>query len=84
MGVIAVVRDMVTKQGKRMVVVTLDDGTGTAEVMIFSELLNQRNVKLDEGDFLMVLGPIVKDHMTGGSRINAEAIYSITEARLKL
>ncbi|MDL2284107.1 DNA polymerase III subunit alpha [Oxalobacter sp. OttesenSCG-928-P03] len=80
-GIISSMRNQMSQRG-RMAVVTLDDGSATVEVTIFSELLEQKKQSLKEDEFLLVFGKISEDRFSGGLRINADEVLDIAGARV--
>jgi DNA polymerase-3 subunit alpha len=81
-GVIAALRSQMTQRG-RILIVTLDDGTGTADITIYSELAEQYKSILKEDEFLAVLGKVSEDRFSGGLRIQAEKVMDIGRARVQ-
>ncbi len=79
-GIISAIRNQMSQRG-RMAVVTLDDGSGTLEVTVFSELLEQRKKSLVEDEFLLVFGKVSEDRFSGGLRMNADEVLDIAGAR---
>lgn len=80
-GIIAGIRTQMSQRGK-MMVVSLDDGSATIEVTVFSELLEQKRAIFREDEFLAVFGKVSEDRFSGGLRLNADDALDITEARL--
>ncbi len=79
-GIISALRTQMTQRGK-MMIVTLDDGSGTADVTVYSELLDQNRALFKEDELLIVQGKVSEDRFTGGLRITAEQVMGITQAR---
>lgn len=80
-GIVAGIRTQMSQRGK-MMVVSLDDGTATIEVTVFSELLEQKRAIFKEDEFLAVFGKVSEDRFSGGLRLNADDVLDIAEARL--
>ena len=80
-GVISGNRTQMTQRGK-MMIVTLDDGSGTIEVTIFSELMDQKRPIFKEDEFLAVFGKVSEDRFSGGLRLNADDALDISGSRL--
>lgn len=84
-GLAEEVRKIITKRGKRMAILTLNDESGRLEMAIFSELLEELLEKippvLAKGEILIVQGPIEIDQYSEGVRMRAETIMRIPEAR---
>lgn len=79
-GIISGLRTQMTQRGKIMIV-TLDDGTATADVTVYSELLEEYKNLLKEDEFLAVVGKVSEDRFSGGLRITAEKVMDIGRAR---
>ena len=80
-GIIAGTRSQMSQRGK-MMVVSLDDGSASLEVTVFSELLEQKRAFFKEDEFLAVFGKVSEDRFSGGLRLNADDALDIREARL--
>ncbi len=79
-GIIAALRTQMTQRGK-MMIATLDDGSGTVDVTVYSELLDQNRALFKEDELLIVQGKVSEDRFTGGLRITAEQVMGIATAR---
>jgi DNA polymerase III subunit alpha len=79
-GIISAIRVQMTQRG-RIMIVTLDDGTGTADVTVYSELMEQYKNLFKEDEFLAVVGKVSEDRFSGGLRISAEKVMDIGRAR---
>ena len=80
-GIVTSIRTQMSQRGK-MMVVSLDDGTASVEVTVFSELLEQKRTIFKEDEFLAVFGKVSEDRFSGGLRLNADDALDIAEARL--
>lgn len=80
MGLIVSVRRLITKQGKRMAIVALDDKTAEFEVTFFEEALTDDEI-LQKNHFVVIECEISQDNYTGGVRGLAKQAYSLTKAR---
>lgn len=81
-GVISGVRTQMTQRGK-ILIVTLDDGTATVDVTVYSELADEYKKIFKEDEFLAVLGKVSEDRFSGGLRITAEKVMDIGRARVQ-
>jgi DNA polymerase-3 subunit alpha len=79
-GIIVGVRVQMTQRGK-IVIVTLDDGSGTADVTIYNELYEPNRAMFKEDELLVVQGKVSEDRFSGGMRIGAEKVFDIGAAR---
>jgi DNA polymerase-3 subunit alpha len=69
-----------TRRGK-MAFIVLDDATGQAEVSVFNELFDANRSWLKEDVLLVVQGKVSDDAYTGGLRVVADSLFSLTQAR---
>ena len=80
-GVLIRQRIIMTRKGTRMAVVALEDLSGVVEVTIFSQLYDQVKSTLVIDGIFLVRGNVEEDTYTGGVRIVAEAIDSLSSIR---
>ena len=80
-GLLVAKRQIITKSGKRMAVLALEDHTGKVEVTIFSRLYHQVIEILDAGDVFLVQGKLEEDTFNGGVRIIAESLERLNDYR---
>jgi DNA polymerase-3 subunit alpha len=81
-GVISALRTQMTQRGKIMIA-TLDDGTATVDVTVYSEVFDANKAMFKEDEFLAVLGKVSEDRFSGGLRISAEKVMDIAAARVQ-
>ena len=75
------IRRIVTKRGKRLAIVSLEDSTGSIDLVVFSEIFDLKEDVLVTGEMLVAQGEVGQDDYNGGVKITASALYSISEAR---
>lgn len=80
-GLILAMRVMVTKAGKRMGILTLDDKSARLDVTIFADLLDQYEALLCVDNIVVLQGQVSEDFYNGGLKMNAREIMSIDQAR---
>ena len=80
-GLVVAFRVMKTKRGDNMAFVTLDDRTGRIEVAIFSDTYNQYREYLVKDALLVIDGQISEDDYSGGLKMRADKVISISDAR---
>ena len=80
-GIISAVRSQMTQRG-RILIVTLDDQSGTADITIYNELADEFKHYFKEDEFLAVHGRVSEDRFSGGLRITAEKVMDIAAARI--
>jgi DNA polymerase III subunit alpha len=81
-GIVASARSQMTRRG-RMMVVTLDDGTGQLEISVYSELFEKHRDKLKEDALLIVQGKVQRDEFSGGFRVAAEELLDLESLRAR-
>ncbi len=83
-GVVMEIRNKMSARGK-MVFVTLDDGTRSREITLYSEVLEANRGKLITDEVLIVEAKISSDDFNGGEglRIVAEKLWTLDEARTR-
>jgi DNA polymerase-3 subunit alpha len=81
-GIITGVRVQMTQRGK-LLIVTLDDGSGVVDVMVYGELAEPNKAFFKEDELLIVQGKVSEDRFNGGLRISAEKVMDIGAARIQ-
>ncbi|WP_291521335.1 DNA polymerase III subunit alpha [Acidithiobacillus sp.] len=83
-GLVVARRSTRTKRGDRIYFLTLDDGHGRLEVVVFAEVWAQAG-KVGEGEEpVLVLGEVGEDSYSGGLRLNALRVLGTAQAREEL
>jgi DNA polymerase-3 subunit alpha len=80
-GLILSMRIMVTKAGKRMGIITLDDKSARMEITVFADLLDQYEDLLLADNVVVLQGQVSEDYFNGGLKMNAREVMSIEQAR---
>ena len=80
-GQVAALRKIVTKRGKRLVILGLDDATSRMDVVVFGEVFDAFSEPLTSGDLLLVEGEVAHDDFNGGVKMTANQLHSVTMAR---
>lgn len=80
-GMIIDCRKLMTKRGKRMAIVSLDDGRGRLDITVFSEVLVMYQDDLKVGNIIIAQGEIGHDDFSGGLRMTCEKMWDIDGAR---
>ncbi len=68
-------------QNGRMAIVTLDDQTGRAEVVLFNEDYREYQERLVTDTLIVVEGTVALDDYAGGVRMRAQRVLTLDEAR---
>ena len=80
-GLILSMRIMVTKAGKRMGIITLDDKSARMDITVFADLLDQYEDLLVTDAVLVLQGLVSEDYFNGGLKMSAREVMSIDQAR---
>jgi DNA polymerase-3 subunit alpha len=80
-GIILSVRTIQTKRGDKMAVITVDDASGTVDVLFFSENYFKYRDYLLKDKLIIIEGEVSLDEFSGGNRILCREVFSIEEAR---
>src|SRR5450830_603261 len=81
-GIITGIRVQMTQRGK-LLIVSLDDGSGTVDVTVYGELAEPNKAFFKEDELLIVQGKVSEDRFIGGLRISAEKVMDIGAARIQ-
>ena len=79
-GIVTEVRVQNTRRGK-MVFVTLDDSTGSVDIAIYSELVEQHRRIIREDELLVISAKVSRDDYSGGMRVVADKVLDLAAAR---
>lgn len=77
------IRKIITKRGKKLVIIGMDDSTARIDVVVFGEVFEQYPEALATGDMLVIEGEVAYDDYNGGVKITATQLYSISTARTR-
>lgn len=80
---VSAIRKIVTKRGKKLVIIGMDDSTARMDVVVFGEIFESFTEPLATGDMLVVDGEVAHDDYNGGVKMTANQLLSVTNARLK-
>lgn len=80
-GIVSAVRTQMTKKGTRMAFLLLDDQSGLLEIAVFSEVFARVSPLLQPDAILIVEGPVRYDDYSGGFKMTAESVMTLTETR---
>jgi DNA polymerase-3 subunit alpha len=81
-GIVAACRQLKTRKGDRMAVLTLEDAQGSVEVIVFPELYQRAASLLEVGTLILIRGKLERDDET--IRIVAAEVLSIDAAAERL
>lgn len=77
------IRKIVTKRGKKLVIIGVDDSTARMDIVVFGEIFESFKEPLASGDMLFVEGEVAHDDYNGGVKMTASQLHSIPAARSK-
>ena len=82
-GIVDDIRTRPSRRG-RLAIVSLDDGTATLEITVYSELLNQCGDTLTVNELIVVEGECAEDRFSSDLGLNAERMWTLEAARREL
>lgn len=74
-------RSIMTKTGKKLTILHLEDGEGSIDVVVYSEIYEARTEPLQVGQACVIEGEVGLDNYSGGLKMTAKQLYSISDAR---
>lgn len=77
------IRKIITKRGKKLVIIALDDSTARLDVVVFGEIFEAFSSVLTAGSMLVVEGEVAHDEYNGGVKMTAHQLYDIAVARTR-
>jgi DNA polymerase-3 subunit alpha len=82
-GQVTAIRRVMTKRGKKLTIIGLEDASAKLDIVVFSEVYEAQQVDVQTGQMLVVEGEIATDDYSGGVKMTANQLYSISEARAR-
>jgi len=83
-GMITSVRTLLTKRGKKMAVMTIEDRRDRVDVTLFSKVYDEVAPELEKDRVVIVQGKVEADNFTGGIRLNADKVRSFDAVRARM
>lgn len=80
-GLVKSIRKILTKRGKKLAIIHLEDPTGGMDVVAFSEIFEEKQDVIQSGAILVIEGEISHDDYSGGVKMTANALYPLDQAR---
>ncbi|MFA5960116.1 MAG: DNA polymerase III subunit alpha [Tatlockia sp.] len=80
-GLVNTIRRVVTKRGKKLTILGLEDATAKLDIVVFSELVEEQQSAIQSGQLLVVEGEVLNDDYSGGVKMTATQLFSVNEAR---
>lgn len=82
-GLVISSRVATTKKGNRLGIATLDDRSGTLDITLFGEALEQCGHKLQKDQIVVCSGQVSFDDFSQSLRMNVRDVMTLAEARLR-
>ena len=82
-GLTTSLRRVLTKRGKKLTIIGLEDATAKLDLVVFSEIYEALANPVQVGQMLIVEGEISSDDYSGGVKMVANQLYTIDEARTR-
>ncbi|MCH9756431.1 MAG: DNA polymerase III subunit alpha [Gammaproteobacteria bacterium] len=76
-------RRIMTKRGKQLLILALEDGSGVIDAVAFSEVVDAVETPPASGDILILDAEVGEDKFTGGVRLTVTALYTVPEVRTR-
>ena len=82
-GLINSIRRILTKQGKKLAIIGMEDASGNLDIVAFSEIFEAQQAHMVVGQMLVVEGELGQDKYTGGTKMTALTLYPLDQARTR-
>jgi DNA polymerase-3 subunit alpha len=82
-GLITQVRQIVTKRGKKLAIIRVENARAGIDVVTFSELFESKQALISLGQIVVMDGELASDDYNGGVKMTATALYAVDEARTR-
>lgn len=82
-GLVTAIRRVMTKRGKKLTIIGLEDSSAKLDVVVFSEVYEALQTDVQTGQMIVVEGEIAADEYSGGVKMTANQLYTIEEARTR-
>ncbi|MFC3909645.1 DNA polymerase III subunit alpha [Legionella dresdenensis] len=83
-GMVGGIRRVLTKRGKKLTILGVEDSTGKIDIVVFSEIYDALSAPVQSGQIMVIEGEISHDDFSGGVRMVASQLYTIEQARSRL
>ena len=82
-GQITSIRRIITKRGKKLTILSLEDATSKLDIVVFSEIYDALTAPIVAGQIMFVEGEIANDDFSGGVKMTANQLIPLEEARTR-
>ncbi|QDQ41007.1 DNA polymerase III subunit alpha [Legionella geestiana] len=80
-GLVTGIRRVLTKRGKKLAIIGLEDGQTRIDVVVFQENFEAHERSLTSGTVVVAEGELSRDDFSGGVKMTASKLYTSEEAR---
>lgn len=77
------IRKIITKRGKKLVILALDDATARMDAVVFGEVYDAFSTGLNIGSIVLIEGDIAHDEYNGGTKMSVSQLSNIADARTR-
>lgn len=82
-GLIKGIKRIITKRGKKLTILQVEDRVAKMDVVVFSELYDVQQTAVQIGQIRLIEGDISHDDYSGGIRMTASQLCLVEEARVR-
>lgn len=82
-GMVTSTRRILTKRGKKLAIISLEDGSGHIDAVVFSEVYEPFQEKIQSGEILVLEGELSHDDYTNRTKLTASTLYLLADARTR-
>ncbi|RMX19228.1 DNA polymerase III subunit alpha [Legionella jordanis] len=82
-GLVLSLRRVMTKRGKKLIIIGIEDASNKMDVVAFSEIFEAQEKHIQIGQMLVVEGEIATDDYSGGVKMTASQFFTVQEARTR-
>jgi DNA polymerase-3 subunit alpha len=77
------IRHILTKRGKKLTILNVEDSTGSLDIVVFSEVFEPHQEHISAGQIIVIEGELGQDDYSGGLKMTATSLYRLEEARTR-
>jgi DNA polymerase-3 subunit alpha len=82
-GQVNALRKVITKRGKKLVIIGMDDSTARMDIVVFGEVFDLFTEPLASGSMLVIEGEVAHDDYSGGVKMSASQLMTTPSARIR-
>ncbi|MDA9272200.1 OB-fold nucleic acid binding domain-containing protein, partial [bacterium] len=82
-GLVTAIRQILTKRGKKLTIIGLEDARHKMDVVVFSEIYEPQQAHVQTGKMIVIEGELGQDDYSGGVKMTATRLYRIEDARTR-